>query len=52
MKEAVEDKKMELMWLGTKIQVKGVDVLCLIDTFKLYGLLNDGIDKYNDHNTV
>ena len=29
MKEAVEDEKMELMRLGTKIPAKGVDGLCL-----------------------
>ena len=52
MKEAVEDKKMELMRSGTKIPAKDVDVLCLIDTLDLYGLVNDGINKYNDRNTV
>ena len=50
-KEAVEDKKVELMQLGTMIPGKGVDVLCLIDTLYLYGLINDGINKYNDSNT-
>ena len=52
MKEAVEDMKMELMQLGTKIPAKDIDVLCLIDTSDLYGLINDGINKYNDRNTV
>ena len=51
-KEAVEDKKMELMQSGTKIPAKDVDVLCLINTFDLYGLINDGINKYNNRNTV
>ena len=52
MKEAVEDKKGKLMQLGKKIPAKDVDVLCLIDTSDLYGLINNGINKYNDHNTV
>ena len=51
-KEAVEDKKMELMRSGTKIPKNDVDVLDLIDTSELYGLINDGIDKYNHRNTV
>ena len=51
-KEAVEDKKMELMQLGTKIPVKDIDYINHINTFKLYGLINDSIDNYNDHNTV
>ena len=37
---------------GTKIPTKDVDVLCLINTCKLYGLINAGIDKYNNRNTV
>ena len=52
MKEAVEDKKMELMKSGTKIPEKYIDVLCLINNFELYGLINDGINKYNNRNTV
>ena len=52
MKEAVEDKKMELMQSGTKIPIKDLDVLDLIDTSDLYGLINDGISKYNHRNTV
>ena len=52
MKEAVEHKKMELMRSSTKIPGEDVDVLCLIDTFELYGLINDGIHKYNNRNTV
>ena len=52
MKEAVEDKKMELMQSGTKIPAKDVDVLCLNNPWKLYGLINDGINKYNNCNTV
>ena len=52
MKKAVEDKKVELMQLGTMIPAKDVDVLCLIDTSGLYKLINDGINKYNDCNTV
>ena len=52
MKEPVEDKKMELMRLGAEIPAKDVDVLCRIDTFNLYGFINDGIDKYNNRNTV
>ena len=50
--EAVEDKKVELMRSDTMIPAKDVDVLCLIDTSDLYGLINDGINKYNDRNTV
>ena len=52
MKEAVEDKKVELKQSGTKIPAKDKDVLRLIDTSDLYGLINDGINKYNDRNTV
>ena len=40
------------MRLGTKIPEKDVDVFCLIDTSDLYRLINDGINKYNDHNIV
>ena len=35
-----------------EIPAKGVDILCLIDTSYLYGLINDGITKYNDSNTT
>ena len=52
MKEAVEDKNMELMRFGTKILENDVNVLDLINTLELYGLINDGIDKYNNRNTV
>ena len=52
LKEVVEDKKMELIRPGKKIPTKYVDVLCLIDTCKIDGLINDGINKYNTHNTV
>ena len=34
------------------IPAKEIDVLSLIDTLDLYGLINDGINKYNDRNTV
>ena len=52
MKEAIEDKKMDLMRSGTKIPENDVDVLDLINILKLYGLINDGINKYNHRNTV
>ena len=52
MKKAVEDKKVELKQFGTKIPAKDADVLRLIDTLDLYGLINDSINKYNDRNTV
>ena len=52
MKEAVENKKMELMRSGTKIPDNNVDVLDLINTLELYGLINDGIDKHNHCYTV
>ena len=52
MKEAVEDKKMELIQSGTKIPAKDIDVLYLIDTFELYGLINDGINKCNNRSTM
>ena len=52
MKEAVEDKKMKLIRSGTKIPENNVDVLDLINTLELYGLINDGINKYNHCNTV
>ena len=38
--------------MGTKIQAKDLDVLCLINTFNLYGLINDGINKNNNRYTV
>ena len=52
MKEAVEDKKTELKQSGKEIPAKDVDILRLIDTSYLYGLINDGINKYNDSNTT
>ena len=52
MKETVEDKKVELMQSGTNILVKDIDILDLIDTLELYELINDSIDKYNNHTTV
>ena len=52
MKEAVEQKKVELKEFGTKIPVKDVDVLRLVNTLDLYGLINDSINKYNNCNTV
>ena len=36
----------------TKMSMNNIDVLDLIDTLELYGLINDGIDKYNNRNTV
>ena len=52
MKEAVEDKKMELTQSGMKIPGNNVDVLDLINTSDLYGLINDGINKHNHRNTI
>ena len=52
MKEAVENKKGELKQSGMEIPVEDVDILRLIDTSYLYGLINDGINKYNDSNTT
>ena len=52
LKEAVENKKVELKQPSTKIPAKDVGVLRLINTLDLYGLINDGINKYNDGNTV
>ena len=43
---------MELKRSGTKIPAKDVDVLRLIDTLDSYGLINDGINEYNDRNTM
>ena len=43
---------MELIRSGTKIPMNNVGVLCLIDTCKLYGLINNGINKHNNRNTV
>ena len=51
-KETVEDKKVELKQSGTKIPAIDVDVLRLIDTSNLYGLINDGINNYNDRDTM
>ena len=52
MKEAVEDNKAELKQSGKEIPAKDVDVLRLIDTLHLYGLINEGINKCNDFNTT
>ena len=52
MKEAMEDKKVELRQSGMEIPAKDVNILRLIDTTYLYGLINDGINKYNDYNTI
>ena len=52
MKEAVEDTKVELRQSGMEIPAKDVNILRLIDTTYLYGLINDGINKYNDYNTI
>ena len=52
MKEVVEDKKVELKQSGTKIPAKDVDVLRLIDTSDLYGLINNCINKYTTCNTM
>ena len=52
MKEAVEDKKMWLKQSDTKIPAKDVNVLRPINTLDLYGLIIDGINKYNNRNTV
>ena len=45
MKEAVENKKMELIRSSMKIAENDVDVLDPIDTSDLYGLINEGINK-------
>ena len=45
MKEAVEDKKAKLKQSGMEIPAKDVDVLRLIDTSYLYGLINDCVIK-------
>ena len=52
MKIAVEDKQVELKQSNTKIPATEVDVLRLINISDLYGLINDGIDEYNDRNTM
>ena len=52
MKEAVEDKKMELTGSGTKIPENDANVLSLTDTSELNGLINDSINKYKHRNTV
>ena len=44
MKEAVEDKNVELMQSGTMTPAKDVDVLCLINTSDLYRLIDEGIN--------
>ena len=51
-KEAVEDKNAELRRHGIDIPAEDVDVLRLIDTSYLYGLINDGVIKYNDSHTT
>ena len=38
--------------MGKKVPMKDIDVLNLINTSELYGLINDNIDKYNHRNTV
>ena len=52
MKDAVEDKKMKLTQSGMHIPENNADVLSLFNTSELYGLINAGIDKYNDCNTA
>ena len=52
MKQAVEDKKTELRQSGMEIPAEDVDDLNLIDTSCLYGLINDGVNEYNDSNTT
>ena len=52
MKEAVEDKKMELIRSSMKILENDVDVLDLINTSDSYKLINEGINKYNHRNTA
>ena len=52
MKEEFEGKTVELKQSSRKIPAKDVDVLRLIDTSDLYGLINDSINKYNDCNTA
>ena len=52
MKEAVEDKKMELIRSGMKIPENDVDVLDLIDTSDLYGMINEGINKHYQRDTA
>ena len=51
-KEAVGNKKAKLKQSGKEIPVKDVDILQLFNTSYLYGLINDGINKYNDSNTT
>ena len=51
MKEAVRDKMKELIRSGKKIPENAVDVLDLIDTSDLYGLINEGINKHYHRNT-
>ena len=43
---------MELTQSGMQIQENDSDVLSLFDTLELYGLINDGINKYNHRNTA
>ena len=50
MKEAMEDKKVELRQSGMEIPAEDVYIVHLIDTSYLYGLINDGVNKYNDFN--
>ena len=52
MKDAVENKKMELTQSGMQILENDADVLSLFDTLELYRLINDGINKYNHCNTA
>ena len=47
MKEAVEDKKMELTQADMKIPDNDADVLSLFNTLKLYRLINDGIKQFS-----
>ena len=46
MKEAVRDKMLELIQSGKKIPENNVDVLDLIDTSDLYGMINEGINNH------
>ena len=48
--EAVRDKMLELIQSGKEIPENNVDVLDLINTSDLYGMINDGINTHYQRN--
>ena len=52
MNKTVRDKMLELIQSGKKIPENDVDVLDLINTSDLYGIINDGINKHYQYDAA